>query len=167
MLDSTLRISLATLFLGACPGCSLIFTHAPQPDVHPPPECTTSVAAPVVDTVVATASATLLGFGAAAAATPCTPGDVNFCGLGQAAGWGAIVVGAVTGILFTTSAVVGYQRTSACRASLEPNALLPQPSASLLPASSVEVCASVGDAPRSCPATLWNAGVSSPAWARP
>jgi hypothetical protein len=58
------------------------------------------------------------------------------------------------GALFTTSAVVGYQTTSACRASLKPNALLPQPRASHLPASPSEVCAPVSDAPRVCPSAI-------------
>jgi hypothetical protein len=152
--NSVLRISLATLSVVASPGCSLIFTRGPQPEVHPAPECTASVAAPVVDTVLATASVTLLGLGVGAASTSCTGGSgpyPDFCGSVQQGGWGAVVVGAAMGALFITSAVVGYQRTSACRSSLEPNAMLPQPRASLLPASPAEACAPVGDAPRTCP----------------
>lgn len=157
VVNSLLRISLATVLVVASPGCSLIFTHGPQPEVHPAPECTASVAAPVVDTVLATAGVTFLGLGVAAVATSCTGGSgqyPNFCGIGQDGGWVAVAVGAAMGALFITSAVVGYQRTSACRASLEPNALLPQPRASLFPASPAGGCAPVGDAPRMCHRTV-------------
>jgi hypothetical protein len=151
---SSLRMSLAALLVATMPGCSLIFTRGPQPELHARPECTESVAAPVVDTVLAALSVTLLGLGIAAEAESSTPCTGEFCslnGIGQGSGWIAIAAGAATGILFTTSAVVGYQRTSACRASLEPNALLPRPKASLLPVSPGEACAAVGDAPRTCP----------------
>ena len=146
-------MSLAAVFVAALPGCSLILTKGPQPELHPPPECTTSVAAPVVDTVLAALSFTLLGLGVAAeteSSAPCTGEFCSLNGIGQGSGWIAIAAGAATGILFTTSAVVGYQRTSACRASLEPNSLLPRPRASLLPALPVEACGGVGDAPRTC-----------------
>jgi len=153
------RISLAALFLAASPGCSLIFTKGPQPELHPAPECTTSVAAPVTDTVWAIAGATLLGVGVAAVATSCAGGRgqfivENYCGIDEAAGWGAVIAGTVVGALFTTSAVVGYQRTSACRSSLEPNALLPRPRASLLQASPERACMASGDAPRVCAGAL-------------
>jgi hypothetical protein len=134
--------------------CSLIFTKGPQPEVHPPPECTTSVDAPVMDTVLATASLTLLGLGVAEAATSCPAGPHvggDYCGLPQAAGWLGIAVGTALGALFISSAVVGYQRTSACRASLEPNAMLPQPKPSLLPATPFDACVAVSDEPRVCP----------------
>ena len=147
-------MSVAALFVAAFPGCSLIFTKGPQPELHPPPQCTESVAAPVVDTVLAALSVTLLGLGIAAEAESSAPCAGQFCslnGVGQGTGWIAIAAGAATGILFTTSAVVGYQRTSACRASLEPNALLPRPKASLLPALPVEAFGAVDDAPRICP----------------
>ena len=44
--------------------------------------------------------------------------------------------------------MVGYQRTRVCRASLEPNAMLPHPKASVVPAPSVGDYALIGDAPR-------------------
>jgi hypothetical protein len=99
-------MSLAALFVAAIPGCSLILTEGPQPELHPPPQCTTSVAAPVVDTVLAAFSVTLLGLGIAAEAESSTPCTGEFCslnGVGEGAGWVAIAAGA---------AVVGYQRTS-------------------------------------------------------
>jgi hypothetical protein len=161
MVKSLLRISLATLALVASPGCSLILTKGPEPEVHPPPECSTSVAAPVMDSVLATASLTLVGLAVAEAASSCPAGphvDWDGCGLPQAAGWLGIAVGTALGALFITSAVVGYQRTSACRASLEPKALPPPgpvvPATSLLPVTPWEACGRVGDAPRLCPRTL-------------
>jgi hypothetical protein len=157
---ANLRILLTTLLLVPSPGCSLIFTKGPQPELHPPPECTQSVAAPVTDTVLATLSVALLGLGVAVVADTssspsCPTGGLYYCsntGRDAEAGFGlgAIVAGAALGALFTASAVVGYQQTSACRASLEPNALLPQPKASLLPASPAEACEAVRDAPRVC-----------------
>jgi hypothetical protein len=161
--NSALRISLATLMLIAGPGCSLILTKGPDPELHPPPECTTSVAAPVADTVIAAASLALAVAAAVVAAPGCPPpnqGGSEFCGFNKLA-WFPAGAAAATAILFTTSAAVGYQRTSACRASLDPNALPPRgpvaPVTSLHPASPVEACPPVGDAPRVCTkATTWN-----------
>jgi hypothetical protein len=155
MVNSVLRISLATLILIASPGCSFIFTKGPEPEVHPPPECTTSVAAPAVDTVMIAASVALVVAGAATAASSCTSGfGLNFCGLNQGVGLGAILLGAVSGVVFTSSAVVGFNRTSACRALLEPNALPPPspvvPATSLFPASPTKACAGMGDVPHVC-----------------
>jgi hypothetical protein len=162
MVKSVLRISLAMLSLSASPGCSFIFTKGPELEVHPPPECTTSVAAPVVDTVMVAASVALVIAGAATAGSSCNSNTgFNFCGLNQTVGLGAIIAGAVSGVVFTTSAAVGFNRTNACRASLEPNALPPPgpvvPATSLFPASPTKACAPMGDAPRICTnATTWN-----------
>ncbi len=121
----------AMLLTVASPGCSFIITRGPEPTPSaqrapelsrtPSPECTSSVAAPLVDTVLATASAAVLVAGVVGATSsepPCQPGEW-FCGIGrgagQAAGWGAIVVGAITGAVFTASAVTGYGRTADCR----------------------------------------------------
>ena len=160
VLSLSIRVPLAA-FIAVSPGCSLIFTKGPQPELHPAPECTQSVAAPVTDAVPATLSAALLGLGIAGAADSnsspsCTTGGGFYCsntGRDAEAGFGlgAIVAGAALGVLFTASAVVGYQQTSACRASSEPSALLPQPRTLLLPASPAGACAAVGDAPRACP----------------
>jgi hypothetical protein len=165
-----LRISLATLILIPNPGCSLILTKGPEPEVRPPPECTTSVAAPVADTVLATLSVALLGLGVAGVVASGYGGVAVSCpvsgcnsGVGEvlAISLSAVAVGAATGALFITSAAVGYQRTSACRASLEPKALPALgpvvPATSLFPASPTKACAAVGDAPRVCTnATTWN-----------
>ena len=122
---SILRIGLAALLLVASPACSLIFTSGPEPGVYPLHDCPTSVIAPVSDTVLAAASVTWLVVGAVDAAA----------NQSLAGGWVAVAAGAAMGALFTTSAVLGYQRTSDCRASLEPSALPPRPKATLLPAS--------------------------------
>jgi hypothetical protein len=162
MVNLVLRLSLAALFLIASPGCSFIFTKGPEPEVHPPPACTTSVAAPVVDTVMVAASVALVIAGAGTASSQCNSSTsgfgFSFCGLNQGVGLGAVIAGAVSGAVFTTSAAVGFNRTSACRASLEPNALPAPgpvvPATSLFPPSPTKACAPMGDAPRLCPRAL-------------
>jgi hypothetical protein len=141
---------LVALVLVASPSCSLVYTRGPHPEIHPSPECTTSPAAPVADTGLAVLSLTLLGLGAASVGWVC-PG----CGALDLFGIGAIVLGTVFAAVFTTSAVVGYQRTGACRA-LKASEVPPAPltaSSSLLgPATPSEACPTSGDAPRRCPA---------------
>jgi hypothetical protein len=160
------RALLATLLIVAGPGCSLILTKGPEPEVHPTPECTTSNAAPVADTVLAATSAALAIAAAAVAAQPCPPGPPfsvdSMCGY-QHLAWFPAGGALLTGILFTTSAVVGYHRTSACRASLlEPNGQPPPPPvvlpSALLPRSPDEPCAPIGDAPRACNRVVFSAG---------
>ena len=145
--DFIRQLPLALILLGS-PGCSYIFTKGPQPELNPRPECTTSVAAPVVDTVFGVLGVGLLGLAVAEEATSCT-GD--YCGIGKSTAGVAAVVGGAMGALFISSAVVGYERTSSCRASLEPG-FVPT---SALPSSHpdeppVEGCAPLGDAPRLC-----------------
>ena len=148
------------------PGCSFIFTRGPPPTPPPgrdggrsrtaPPDCTSSVAAPVVDTVLGTASVALVVAGVAGATykdPPCRTGEW-FCGFGngwtQAAGAGAIIVGTLTGALFIASAAVGYTRTAACRAAVESRApRSPSPRPFALSAPPGEACP-MGDAPRLC-----------------
>ena len=144
------------LLVAASPGCSYIFTRgpsatpsaqqSPEPSRPTSPECTSSVAAPVVDTVLAVALTGLGVVGAVAAAEPCTG---EFCGIGKGGGAVVGIVGVATGLLFTASAVTGYQRTAECRAALESYPLSP-PRASLFPTSPVEGCRPVDDAPRLC-----------------
>jgi hypothetical protein len=149
-MKSTLHARVASCLLFATPGCSLIFTQAPQPESHPPPPCNTLVASPVMDTLLASASFALMVAGVAVATKSCSSNCFN-----EPVGWGAVLFSGVTGAIFTTSAVVGYQRTSACR-SLEESKGVATPakisaSASLLPASPGSTCRPAGDAPRSCP----------------
>jgi len=153
-------------------GCSLIFTTGPQPEVQPqsqvhpepqsqvqqPASCTTSNVAPGFDVgfgVLSVASAVALTVGAAGL-HECTPEQKaagSWCDTWQV--WALAGLGAALGALFITSAVVGFNRTAACRASVE---LKPQQHASTpIPESSFLLvpergCPSLRDAPRSCSA---------------
>jgi hypothetical protein len=139
-----------TLVLVASPGCSLVYTRGPHPEIHPPPECTTSLAAPAADTALAVLSLTLLGLGVASAAVRCPE-----CGGLDVVGLGAVVLGTGFGALFTTSAAVGYGRTGACRSLKESNRppppAPPPASSTLLRALPSAACGPLGDAPRVCP----------------
>jgi hypothetical protein len=157
MHGSTLNTALATLFLVASPGCSLILTKGPEPEVHPPPECTTSVAAPVTDTILAATSVALAIAGLAAASSSCpSTGQFGNCGLGQGSGEIVGIGGAALGVLFGVSAGLGYARTSACRTSLAPGylppptQLAPAPETALWPMLPSPGCLPTGDAPRLC-----------------
>jgi hypothetical protein len=145
-----LRLALVTPLLVAHLGCSLFLTQAPEPDIHPPPPCNTYLAAPVTDTILASASVGFMAFGVVVATKPCG----SSC-TAPVVGLSAVLAGALTGALFTTSAVVGYERTSGCRA-LEkskgtPPAAPGAPSAFLLDDSPPKACAPGGDTPRQCP----------------
>jgi hypothetical protein len=150
-----IRIGGLTLLVAASPGCSFIFTRgpdatsyaqrSPEPDRVSAPACTSSVAAPVVDTALATLSLALVGAGIFAASA-----FSGFDDSSQAVGVYFIIGGAATGAVFTASAVAGYQRTAACRATLESKALLPQPRASLLLPPPVDGCGPAGETPRLC-----------------
>ena len=155
-------------------GCSFAFTRGPQPGLPAgpgpetsrpqTPECTSSVAAPVVDTVLSTVSVAVFVTGIAALATPepsCSQGSFGVClqGFNQSVGWTGIIAGGLTSALFIASAVTGYGRTAACRAAKEASARLPPPSASVPPSSvPLERYGPVGDVPRVCSRELhWTA----------
>ena len=156
-----LTVSFLSVLLACTPGCSFVFTRGPsasstavpQPEA---PECTESNAAPIADTVLAATLLTLTAVSIVYAAQPCPhpPQTVDsFCYNSLA--YFPAGAAALLGALFIPSAVVGYSRTSACRASLAsrpaPRAsTLPQPRASLLLSASAESCNSTGDAPRLC-----------------
>jgi hypothetical protein len=154
------------LLVAASPGCSFVFTRGPEATVSPArsgelfgttsPDCTSSVAAPVVDTVLATLSLALIGAAVIAVANCKGSGSPA-----QSAGAIAIAGGAATGAVFTASAVAGYQRTAACRAALESRTLLPQPRASLLPSSPLDGCGPAGDAPLCRSVAAWPRGKDS------
>ena len=131
-------------------GCSLIYTKGPQPEVQPPPPCTTSVAAPVVDTVLAAASLGLVVAGVVGATKPPAQGFApNFEAMDAA----AIVTGLVMSTVLIPSAIVGFNRTAACRASLEAKPQLPaspSPPQSSLLLVPPRGCPPPGDAPRIC-----------------
>jgi hypothetical protein len=145
---STVPLVLA-VFGVATTGCSLSFTKGPQPEVHPPPLCTTENGAPIADTVLAVSSVALATIPWIFYAN--APKSDN-SGIAFFAFWGSIIGGFGTAI-FTTSAVVGFNRTAACRTSL--GLAYEQPASSPVPQSSFLLlnergCPMAGDTPRLC-----------------
>ena len=146
-----MRSSVALMFvvLGVySTGCSFIFTKGPQPELQPPPQCTTSNVAPILDSTGAALSGLigLISLGGAACS-----GDSCYWNK-SASAWTAVAFLATAGLL-TTSAVVGFNRTAACRSSLG----IESPASSPLPESSLLLvpqrnCPTLGDAPRLCTA---------------
>src|SRR6478736_3552131 len=105
--------ALISSMLGGLPGCSFLFTTAPKGPApsteqaqYAPHECTTSKAAPIVDTVIAGLEAVRTGYAVAAPdsvyeGAPISRGvDIGF-GLGFLA-------------LFGASAIYGYYVTGEC-----------------------------------------------------
>lgn len=152
--------TLVALLLTGNPGCSLIFTRGPSASSAAPAhrdesECTESVAAPIADTVIAVALVTLTVWAIVEAAQSCPhPPQV----VDSSCGWNELLYfpaggAGLLGALFTTSAVVGYSRTGACRES-RGWALAPRGSGLVaLPSvrpRATEDCARTGDAPRLC-----------------
>ena len=135
-------------------GCSFIFTKGPQPEVQPPPPCTTGNAAPVLDTVAAVAVALPAVWSFAQAVSDCPWNVLGGCSPeARGAYWVGAGVGFALAALYTTSAVVGFNRTAACRASQPPQPQEAAPSAQ--PESSFLLvpphgCPPPGDAPRIC-----------------
>ena len=115
---------LAVLALLPGAGCSWIFVNKPPPEpipVTPPLACTTSVASPVVDTILA-ATALGLGIGGIVSGTrpepPCTSGTWCMSGLFSGLNTGIAVTGGVlvaTAIPLAFSAAHGYSATAECR----------------------------------------------------
>jgi len=165
----SLRAALAALLLVcSSPGCSLFLTKGPEPDLKPPPECTSVVEAPVIDTILAASSVALAVVLANSASAPCPSsqnGFGSFCFNGV--GWVGAAGAGLLALLFTSSAIVGYVRTSDCRASLAGTHAPPKtpPKSSFLPGSAPDGCSDMGDAPRVCPlpskAPSWEEGAAS------
>jgi hypothetical protein len=149
-------------------GCSWIFVNKPPPDpvpVTPPVVCTSSVASPVIDTVLAAAA---LGTGIAAIAMSskssgsCTGGFgcIDLSGF-NTAGIVAGVVLSATAIPLAFSAGYGYSTTDECR-ELKDTQLAcvsgVEASCSRLMKSALDecekssqaACASAGDVSRTC-----------------
>lgn len=108
------RHGAAALALGLLPGCSWLLVQRPPggpPGSLPPGECTSSVAAPVADTVGAVAfgatGASLLYAGASAPASDWVPARPILVGVG--------LVGAGVAALLGASAGHGYSATAECR----------------------------------------------------
>ena len=150
--STTALLMLAVLSV-ANAGCSLIYTRGPQPEVQPPPPCTTSYVHPIADTVIAAASVAALVWGSVTYAEEHGKPQPScfLCYGNEATAVGFMVVGGLSTLVFTPSAVVGYNRTAACRASLatkpQQPASPPQSSLFLVPQ---EGCPTSGDAPRVC-----------------
>jgi hypothetical protein len=157
-----MRSSVALMFVVyglSTTGCSLLFTKGPQPEVKPPPPCTTSNVAPGLDTTAAILTTAVM-VTALTATGSCSPTGWDFwcTNSSDAAGiWATVGVSAALAALFTTSAVIGFNKTAACRTSLglEPQPVAPTPLAQssflLVPQQG---CPTLGDAPRICSAVV-------------
>jgi hypothetical protein len=99
--------SLALLAAITMTGCSLFLTSRPRAAS----DCSTSRAAPIVDTVVASAASLVLLSGLASAATGCPHDEDGMC-----AGVTILFIGAGTlfSAAFWPSAAVGYTRAGQC-----------------------------------------------------
>lgn len=140
------------------PACSLVLTKGPQPEALPPPECTTSNGAPIADALLALVSAGVATLGVLLAVeAQCDqyhcpkPGE----GPPPAMGWGIAAFGVASTALFTTSAVVGFDKTAACREfqSHAPVSLgSGETAAEFLPLalSRIPACPAGGDTPQLC-----------------
>mgnify|MGYP001176850876 FL=1 len=113
----------------AVSGCSLAFTTRPPADAErmppaPPIDCSTSVAPPVIDTIIATYQAVRVGVGVAS--------DDSAYRNQPLPRQADIAIGAGLLAVFTASAVWGYTATSACNDAHEGQLrrlALPQPAA--------------------------------------
>jgi hypothetical protein len=148
---------LVELLASTSAGCSFVYVKGPQPDVTPPPPCTTSNTNPTVDTVLASASVIALGVGAVVYAQGkkessqcsglvCLPVE-------EYAGVGAMVAGGIGTLVFTPSAIVGFNRTADCRAWVEANPQYAPPPVSSEQPSSL-LCRHAAVPRRGCPAAL-------------
>lgn len=97
----TAAIALAAFALS---GCSLLFQNTLRDDYtpasHGEPDCSTSRTLPVLDVVNVAVDA--------AAVTAFVAGDSTLSG-------GEVAVSVIDGLLFTTSAIVGFTRAGTCR----------------------------------------------------
>jgi hypothetical protein len=114
--------ALALVLVIATSDCSYAFVHGPPPEAevppvgeHPSPSCTTSNAAPVVDTVLSIplVALGLVGVAGAIGTKSCSSGCYVNVESGELAAIG--VVGLALGALTISSAVTGYGRTADCR----------------------------------------------------
>ena len=114
MRNVNLRVPMVAIAAMAClaSGCSWIGVRSPSPRGEPLTHCTTSVAAPVLDTIMAILGGVLVAGGIAVASEKIADCDGCFRGVG-------ILFGVVPGVLITTtstaSAAHGYSATAECR----------------------------------------------------
>jgi len=138
---------LAAVLASTSAGCSLLYVKGPQPEVKPPPPCTTSNALPVEDVILAGTSVVVLTTGAILHANE-TVGSAD-----HGKGAGLMVVGGIGALFFATSAIVGYSRTADCRAWLESEVRTAELPATPTPASFLAPslrCPTKRDVPRLC-----------------
>ena len=121
-------------------GCSLVFTRGPGLARQPPEPCTPSNGYAIADTALAVVSVAAIVGGSIAVAEGSKRGS-NDLGEGVA-GLGLIGTGVIGTAIFVPSAIVGYNRAAACRASLQ----IPSP---IVPSSPLPPPSSAG--PRSAP----------------
>ena len=162
-----LLLLLVAVHAAVSTGCSFAFTKGPQPEVQPPPPCTTSNLAPAFDVGFAALAVVLAGWAASGTGSydytardcpcfwcePCSPPythtkDNNWL-------WIPAGVSIASAVLFGSSAIVGFNRTADCRASLESNPLYAPPPSPSPPTSSLllvpaQGCPTSGDVPRMC-----------------
>jgi hypothetical protein len=125
MLGATPRPALVIAVLVSGPGCSYALVHGP-PAPHPDdprevrqaaPDCTSSNAVPIVDTVLAVP---LLGAGVLGIVGGAAEGCGSYC-FGPSSGETIVIGAALTGlgVLMLSSAITGYGRTADCRRARE------------------------------------------------
>ena len=151
-----LCLLMVAVYGAASTGCSFIYTKGPQPEVQPPPPCTTDNWPQTTDTVMAAVSVASVVAGSLIysqnAHKSCHGFDI-YCAMAPAAGIGLAVAGGVGTLVFIPSAIVGYSRTADCRAWLQANPQYAPPppaetSSSLF--APVRTCPIQGDAPLLC-----------------
>ena len=130
-------------------GCSLLFTKGP------PPPCTTENDLPRADTALLVASVALAVAGGAIARNPQTCTE-SWCGLGGGTtGGGMLIAGGIGSVVFTSSAIIGYNRTAGCREAEKNSPPAHSGAGPGQASSSVRFwsagCSTRGDAPLFCP----------------
>jgi len=109
--EKLIPTALCLSLVAALPGCSFLFTTAPK-HAEPPPaeyvphECTTSKAAPIIDTVIAGLEGIRTGYALAADQSAYEQAPISR-GADIALGLGFLA-------LFSASAIYGYSITSEC-----------------------------------------------------
>lgn len=126
------RLLLVSSLLVSSSGCSYAFVRGPRAQPETAPECTTSNAAPVVDTVLAT---TLILLGTAVVVGGISAGSCSGDCYFKGSEGGLVAVGAgilALGGLSVASAATGYDRTADCRRMQQAPPEPPRPSARYL-----------------------------------
>ena len=149
---STAVALMLLVFVQTNAGCSLFLTKGPQPEVQPPPPCTTSNVAPALDTTAALLSA-VVATAAFASTKSCSSGEIIFCSSPDNIGGIWQLRGCQHRVRCSLHHVChrGLQPDRCCRTSLgaESPASSPVPESSFLLVPERQ-CPMSGDAPRIC-----------------